>query len=119
VQTDFAVLGNRLPENGQVLASSLAARSDHPVSQAIARAAAEQGITTQTVDEFSAPAGRGVQGEIDGVHYVLGNHRLIHERGLCSAELENRLAALEREGKTVVLLADDRKCWRCLPWPTR
>ena len=107
VQTDFAVLGNRLPENGQVLASSLAARSDHPVSQAIARAAAEQGITAQTVNEFSALAGRGVQGEIDGVHYVLGNHRLIHERGLCSAELENRLAALEREGKTVVLLADE------------
>ena len=107
VQTDFAVLGNRLPENGQVLASSLAARSDHPVSQAIARAAAEQGITTQTVHEFTALAGRGVQGEIDGVHYVLGNHRLIHERGLCSAELENRLAALEREGKTVVLLADE------------
>ena len=107
VQTDFAVLGNRLPENGQVLASSLAAHSDHPVSQAIARAAAEQGITTQTVNEFSALAGRGVQGEIDGVHYVLGNHRLIHERGLCSAELENRLAALEREGKTVVLLADE------------
>ena len=107
VQTDFAVLGNRLPENGQVLASSLAARSDHPVSQAIARAAAEQGITTQTVNEFSALAGRGVQGEIDGVHYVLGNHRLIHERGLCSAELENRLEALEREGKTVVLLADE------------
>ena len=107
VQTDFAVLGNRLPENGQVLASSLAAHSDHPVSQAIARAAAEQGITTQTVNEFSALAGRGVQGEIDGVHYVLGNHRLIHERGLCSAELENRLEALEREGKTVVLLADE------------
>jgi Cd2+/Zn2+-exporting ATPase len=107
VQTDFAVLGNRLPENGQVLASSLAAHSDHPVSQAIARAAAEQGITTQTVHEFTALAGRGVQGEIDGVHYVLGNHRLIHERGLCSAELENRLAALEREGKTVVLLADE------------
>jgi len=107
VQTDFALLNNRLPENGQVLASSLAARSDHPVSQAIARAAAEQGITTQTVHEFTALAGRGVQGEIDGVHYVLGNHRLIHERGLCSAELENRLAALEREGKTVVLLADE------------
>ena len=107
VQTDFAVLGNRLPENGQVLASSLAAHSDHPVSQAIARAAAEQGITTQTVHEFTALAGRGVQGEIDGVHYVLGNHRLIHERGLCSAELENRLEALEREGKTVVLLADE------------
>ena len=107
VQTDFALLGNRLPENGQVLASSLAARSDHPVSQAIARAAAEQGITTQTVHEFTALAGRGVQGEIDGTHYVLGNHRLIHERGLCNAELEKRLAALEREGKTVVLLANE------------
>jgi Cd2+/Zn2+-exporting ATPase len=55
--------------------------------------------------DFQALAGRGVQARIDGDLYTLGNHRLVHESGLCSPELEARLEALERQGRTVVLLA--------------
>jgi Cd2+/Zn2+-exporting ATPase len=47
-----------------------------------------------------------VRGDIDGTPYWLGNHRLIEELGRCSASLEARLDALERQGKTVVMLAD-------------
>ena len=42
------------------------------------------------------------------MHYVLGNHRLIHERGQCSHELEARLLELERQGRTVVVLASEQ-----------
>ena len=49
-----------------------------------------------------------MQGRIDGVLYVLGNHRLIHERGQCSHELEARLLELERQGRTVVVLASEQ-----------
>jgi len=48
-----------------------------------------------------------VQGRVDGTTYTLGNHRLIHERGLCGAELEARLAEHEKLGRTVTLLAAD------------
>ena len=85
------------------LAKSLAVRSDHPVSKAIA-----QGLTesTQEVLPFEAVAGRGVQGVIDGHPYILANHRWIEERNQCSPELEARLAEHEGAGRTVTILAN-------------
>jgi len=58
------------------------------------------------VDNFEALPGRGVRGDIDGKTYHLGNHRLVEELGLCSPELEEQLFALEKQGKSVVLLLD-------------
>ena len=88
------------------LAKSLAGRSDHPVSKAIA-----EGLSTadQEVGEFQAVAGRGVQGVIGNHSYALANHRWIEERGQCSAELETRLAVHEEAGRTVTLLANSER----------
>jgi Cd2+/Zn2+-exporting ATPase len=104
-QTDFIDLSGD-GSGVRILAASLAARSDHPVSLAIARAAIEAGLTLREVTEFSAIPGRGVRANIDGHTYQLGNHRLIEELKLCSLELEAKLNILERQGKTVVLLAN-------------
>jgi Cd2+/Zn2+-exporting ATPase len=90
----------------RTLAASLAGRSDHPVSMAIATAAQSDGIAQLPVDAFEALAGRGVRGSIDGSPYWLGNHRLVEELGRCSPALEARLDTLEGEGKTVVMLID-------------
>jgi len=106
VQTDTKVLYPLFEDRAQALAASLADRSDHPVSSAIAQFAKAQNLPLSEVSEFAALAGRGVRGEIDGETYHLGNHRLVEELGLCSAELEAQLDALERQGKTVVLLLD-------------
>jgi len=84
------------------LAHSLAARSDHPVSQAIAAGLPADALP---VDGFGAEPGRGVHGRIDGQELVLGNHRWIHERGQCSPELEALMQAHEAQGRTVSLLA--------------
>ncbi|WP_442783571.1 heavy metal translocating P-type ATPase [Collimonas fungivorans] len=87
-------------------AASLASRSDHPVSGAVA-------VHWQTlanaenlfeVGAFEALTGRGVQGSIDGQQFYLGNHRLVHEMDICNPALEARLSALESEGKTTVVL---------------
>ncbi|MFA5180445.1 MAG: heavy metal translocating P-type ATPase [Syntrophales bacterium] len=106
VQTDFIALRGDA-EQTRVLAASLAARSDHPVSLAVARAAAEAGLTLREVDDFTAIPGHGVKGSIEGHLYHLGNHRLIEKLGLCSAEIEAKLGALERQGKTAVLLTNE------------
>lgn len=97
------VLCEALPEQ-QVLriATSLARRSDHPVSKAIA---VGLGAETLTVDDFGAELGRGVRGGVDGREYVLGNHRWIHERGQCSPELEALMQAEEAQGRTLSVLA--------------
>lgn len=106
VQTDFLALDPLALDTAPALAASLAGRSDHPVSLAIARAAVDKQLAMHPVDNFAALAGRGVRGEINGQLYHLGNHRLVEELGLCSPALEEKLFALEQQGKTVVLLLD-------------
>jgi Cd2+/Zn2+-exporting ATPase len=105
VQTDFIVLEPTAAELAPGVAASLAARSDHPVSQAIAKAAGHE-VSVHEVIAFEALAGRGVRGEVNGELYHLGNHRLVEELGLCSAQLEEQLDRLEQQGKSVVLLLD-------------
>ncbi len=90
------------PATAEHIASVLAGHSDHPVSRAIAA-----GLKPNTVEavNFQALAGRGVQADVGGVRYVLGNHRLIEERGQCSPALEQQLKQHEEAGRTVTLLA--------------
>ncbi|MBN8507039.1 MAG: heavy metal translocating P-type ATPase [Burkholderiales bacterium] len=92
-----AVDGARLAQ----LARSLALRSDHPVSKAIA-----QGLDAAAVEVqgFGAEAGRGVHADLDGTEYVLANHRWIEERGQCSPAIEARLRVHEQAGRSVTLL---------------
>ncbi|MBN0976021.1 heavy metal translocating P-type ATPase [Pseudomonas hygromyciniae] len=104
VQTDYLALSTQ--DNAPALAASLAGRSDHPVSLAIANAAVDNKLALLAVDNFEALTGRGVRGEINGEVYHLGNHRLVEDLGLCSPALEEKLFALEKQGKSVVLLLD-------------
>lgn len=107
VQTDFLPLASGAPRDYRAAAASLAYRSDHPVSQAIAISAGEQSLPLLDVEDFEALLGRGVRGTIDGHRYHLGNHRLLEELGFCSPPLEATLGYLERQGKTVVILSDE------------
>ncbi|MEJ8850549.1 heavy metal translocating P-type ATPase [Variovorax rhizosphaerae] len=87
-----------------LLARSLAVRSDHPVSRAIAA-----GLDAETVevDGFKALVGRGVEGSVSGQRLVLGNHRLIQERQQSTVALDAELEAHEAQGRTVTLLSDE------------
>lgn len=117
VQTDFEMRAADVDvAHVRRLAASLAARSDHPVSQAVAAAGAADagasdagranGASFLDVAGFEAIPGRGVRGNIDGAPYWLGNHRLVEELECCTPALEARLDELERQGKTVVMLID-------------
>ncbi|MCO3798487.1 heavy metal translocating P-type ATPase [Pseudomonas aeruginosa] len=108
-QTDYLPIAEADGTDARLLAASLAARSDHPVSRAVANAAEEDGLALGVVEDLAALPGRGVSGRIDGVLYHLGNHRLVEELGLCSPALEERLDALERQGKTVIALCDPQR----------
>jgi Cd2+/Zn2+-exporting ATPase len=85
-------------------AASLAGHSDHPVALAIAAGLTQsQNGLTDVVDM----PGRGIEANAQGQHLTLGNHRLIEERGLCSAQIEARLNVHEAQGRSVTLLASD------------
>lgn len=109
VQTDFLPLKETDIDMHRVSAASLAARSDHPVSKALARHAMDNNVSLLDVEDFEALPGRGVKGRVKGQLLYLGNHRLVEELGLCSKELELTLERLERQGKTVVILCSDQQ----------
>jgi Cd2+/Zn2+-exporting ATPase len=100
---EWQMLTTSVPKaRAEHIAAALAAHSDHPVSRAIAA-----GLTPNSIEarSFAALSGRGIEADIDGEHYVLGNHRLIEERGQCSAEIEAVLHRHEQAGRSVSLLA--------------
>ena len=86
------------------VAAALAGHSKHPVSMAIAAGLPASGAA---LHDFKALAGRGVEATIDGARYLLGNHRLIEERGLCSPRIEALLREHEMQGRTTSLLATE------------
>lgn len=92
-------------EESQVLrwASDLASHSDHPVSKAIAHGLGVRG--NGQLGSFTALPGRGIEGRSAEHQLILGNHRLIEDRGLCSPQIEARLAEHEAQGRTVTMLA--------------
>jgi Cd2+/Zn2+-exporting ATPase len=94
------------PVRNRRLAASLAERSDHPVSRAVAEAARRDGLSPLPVSAFTARPGQGVAGSIEGRPYHLGNHRQIEALGLGSPAVAAALAPLEQAGQSVVLLAE-------------
>lgn len=87
-------------------AASLAGHSDHPVSKAIA---AGLSPSDDGLQDFRVLPGRGIEALSDGTLLVLGNHRLIEERHLCSPAIEARLNEHELQGRTVTLLASENE----------
>lgn len=98
VATDHTTLFRR--------AASLAGRSDHPVSSAVATHWSTQFHEQQLLDVEAVESltGRGIKGVINGELAYLGNHRLVEELGICSPALETILTAFENDGKTTVVL---------------
>ena len=104
--TDVVSLGaSPLPRDRALqLAASLDALSSHPVAHAIV--SAHDGAALP-VEDFASLAGRGVTGRIEGRTYALGSLRLARELGAADDALETGLEALERQGKTAVILCQD------------
>ncbi|MGH7431581.1 MAG: heavy metal translocating P-type ATPase [Candidatus Methylomirabilales bacterium] len=89
------------------IAAALEALSEHHLGQAIVQKAKEMGNEWPEVEEFLAQTGRGVQARLEGRTYFIGNHRFAEETGFCSPDVEARLRALERQGKTAVVVGTD------------
>lgn len=88
------------------IAASLETLSEHPVAHAIV--SAHTGTVYQ-VDAFDSIVGRGVRGRINGVDYLLGNHRLAEETGVCTPAIEVILDGFENDAKTSVVLMTQTK----------
>jgi heavy metal translocating P-type ATPase len=90
------------PEAVAILAA-LEQRSEHPIAHAIHQYAAERGIASGQVQDFTVVRGKGVRGVIGGTEYFAGNQRLVEEFGL--AVDRDSIGRETRQGRTPVILA--------------
>ena len=89
------------------LTASLERGSEHPLGDAILRAAAEEGVSLTEASEFDSPVGRGVLGIVEGQRVAIGSRRFIGEQGADISPLDDQADALRRQGATVVFVALD------------
>ena len=86
--------------------TSLEQHSEHPLAKAIYHYGKDQ-VEILPVDNFESLTGQGVTGVINGQSYFVGSKRGLKERNISFPE--DRVLALEEEGKTVMFLTDSTK----------
>jgi len=86
------------------IAAAIDENSSHPLAQAVVAYAEEKKIHPAKADNYQSRLGRGADATIDGRPCFVGNHRFAHELGVCTAELERRLAEIEQSGQSVVVV---------------
>jgi len=87
------------------LAAAVEVGSEHPLGEAMVRAAQMRGLTLPPVTDFQAIAGHGIRGTADGQTVLLGNRRLLRQENIQTGGAEEAMTRLEREGKTAMLVA--------------
>jgi Cu+-exporting ATPase len=91
------------------LAGAAEMNSEHPLGMAIVEAARRELDQIDQPREFQATPGKGVRAQIDGHRILVGTRSYLSESGISLGSIEDRIAALEAEGKTVMLLSVDRE----------
>jgi len=88
-------------------AASVERASEHPLADAIVRAAKEKQLALSQVEQFDSPTGKGATGKIDGKTIVLGNARYLSSIGIDTGTLDAEAERLRQDGATVINMAID------------
>ena len=83
--------------------------SEHPLGEAIVQGAEERGLKLSEPESFNSIPGHGVEAKAEGSEILLGNRKLMKERGVDFSALLSQAEALELDGKTVMFVALNRQ----------
>jgi heavy metal translocating P-type ATPase len=89
------------------VAAAAEASSEHPLAQAVLKAAFDRGVTPPDVDSFEALPGKGIVARVRGDEVLVGNPRLLMDRGIDLSAVRSRIESLEAAGRTVIGAARD------------
>ncbi|MGY4413612.1 Cu+-exporting ATPase [Bradyrhizobium sp. LB7.1] len=89
------------------LAASVERASEHPLADAIMRAAKDKQLALGQVEQFDSPTGKGATGEVDGKTIVLGNAKYLTSIGIDTKALDTEAERLRGDGATVINMAVD------------
>ncbi len=105
--TDVVVMPGFDDDEVLKLVASLERGSEHPLGEAIVKAAEERKITLYRAAYFNAIAGQGVEGRVEGREVLLGNAKLMADKDIDFGGLSDIAEALAPEGKTPMFVAID------------
>jgi len=105
--TDVMPSGGLRQEELLRLAASVEKGSEHPLGEAVVSEARRRSIPLSEPRDFKAVPGEGVKAAVDGRLVLLGNRRMAAESGADLSGVEERLAELEDEGKTAMVVVVD------------
>ncbi|MDQ3549618.1 MAG: heavy metal translocating P-type ATPase, partial [Chloroflexota bacterium] len=91
------------------LAADAERGSEHPLGEAIVRAAAERGLAASEATHFEAISGEGLAATVEGREILIGNARLMSNRGIEIAPLSAEIDRLAGDGRTPMIVALDGK----------
>ncbi len=97
-------LGSATLSEALGIAAAIDEHSAHPLAKAVVAHAKAEKVSYGRASNYQARSGRGAEGVIDGHTYFVGNHRFAHELGVCSERIEKRLALIEAQGQSVVVV---------------
>jgi Cu+-exporting ATPase len=93
-----------------ILSASIAEKgSEHPLAEAIIKRANMMGIAIPDAEAFEAIPGHGVKVSVKGKEILIGNRRLMKDRGIHVEDKEAIISSLEEKGNTVMIVAEDNK----------
>lgn len=108
--TDIVNIDKQDEDDILAISASLERLSEHPLAEAIYNYAQEKGLDLEEVADFKAIPGHGVKGDIRKSTYSFGNRKLMQEYTKADvAKIERKVAQMEDQGKTVMILAKDNK----------
>jgi len=109
VVTDVLTTKNISPDDLLKLAASAEKNSEHPLGAAIVRNAEEKGFELTKTESFMSITGQGIEAVINNQVILAGNRKLMREKNISLAELENDSDKLANDGKTPMYIAIDDK----------
>jgi len=89
------------------LAASLERGSEHPLADAIVRAAAERKLTLAEPTDFDSPVGKGVLGVVEGRRLALGSGKFMAEQAIEAQALDDEAESLRADGATAIFMGVD------------
>ena len=103
--TDILVTGNVTKDELLQLTASAEQGSEHPLGEAITRAAAEKNLLLSNIENFLAVPGHGISVTVDSKKSLIGNKKMMVDHNISIADLEQQANTLAEEGKTPMYIA--------------
>ena len=91
------------------LAASVESASEHPIAEAVVRAAEAAGTTLTAPDSFRAVPGQGASAEVEGRKLHVGNLRFMDSSGIALDGMQSEVERLQTEAKTAIIVAVDER----------